>query len=371
MQGCEMRMLDLFTGLAGFTLAAHEVWGDDLETVSFVEIDRRCREFLARAWPGVPIHDDIKTLDAKKWRGTIDLLTGGVPCQPASRAGKQRGKEDDRWLWDQALRVCEECLPTWCLFENPPSIGDVGLDGILSALEGIGYETQTIDIPACAVNSPQLRHRYWIICWLDNTTKQSTGAFRRNTSKTSQEQTRISWKEFNPSIPGRSGQGDMADHNPSRCISEQEQHSASEQSGEQAQSRRYLDGCGELYPKGVLLEHTERGKFGEICNESEEERSRLCHELPGIGTGLRNAWSSYVWLPCADGKVRRAPDDSQCMAHGLPVELLEALGEEGREGWTPEDCEPHRRLLGALGNSIVPQVAVEIFKAMKGAGLRR
>lgn len=61
------RMLDLFTGLGGFTRAAHEVWGDELETVSFVEIDGRCREFLARAWPGIPIHDDIKTF-------TLDTL---------------------------------------------------------------------------------------------------------------------------------------------------------------------------------------------------------------------------------------------------------------------------------------------------------
>lgn len=330
------RMLDLFTGLGGFTRAAHEVWGDELETVSFVEIDGRCREFLARAWPGIPIHDDIKTLDATQWRGTIDCLSAGIPCQPASRAGKQRGKEDDRWLWDEALRVCEECLPTWCLLENPPGIGDVGLDGILTHLEGIGYETQTIDIPACAVNSPQLRHRYWIICY-----RNEVGL----------ADVRGSGREGSVTEPGTHGL--CAEHSQSHMAYASLRGQRTDRSAQG--SAGYADQRGE----DCELVYAEKLPIG----------TGLCQEKPGWFWWGRscnaNAWSSSVWMPCAYGKVRRAPDDSQCMAHGLPVELSEALGEEGRQ--TPEDCEPHRSILAALGNSIVPQVAVEIFKAIKQA----
>ena len=157
------RMIDLFTGLAGFSLAASWVWDKNLEIVSMCEIDPRCRAFLSKSWPGVPIHDDIKTLDATQWLGTIDLLTGGTPCQPISCAGKRKGKEDVRWLWDETLAIVEIIRPTWCCFENPPAIRTMGLDGILSTLESFGYSTGTVDIPACAVNSPQLRHRYWIL----------------------------------------------------------------------------------------------------------------------------------------------------------------------------------------------------------------
>ena len=151
--------IDLFTGLAGFTLACH--W-NGIQTEVMCEKDERCRRFLERTWPGIPIIDDIRDFDGTEWRGRF-LLTGGVPCQPASRAGKQGGKGDMRWLWPEAIRVVGEALPRWCLFENPPGIYDVGIDRILSDLEGIGYETGIIEIPACAVNAPQLRQRVWIV----------------------------------------------------------------------------------------------------------------------------------------------------------------------------------------------------------------
>ncbi len=92
------------------------------------------------------------------------ILTAGVPCQPASRAGKQRGSADNRWLWPTAIALCRYFNPDWVLFENPLGINDVGLDGILADLESLDYEVAPpLIIPACAVNSPQLRNRYWIV----------------------------------------------------------------------------------------------------------------------------------------------------------------------------------------------------------------
>src|SRR5215831_4242950 len=96
------RMLDLFAGIGGFALAAS--WAG-YETVLFVEIDPFCRRVLRKNFPGVPIHDDIRTLSACDVPGPVDLLTGGFPCQPVSLAGQRRGAADDRWLWPEMARV--------------------------------------------------------------------------------------------------------------------------------------------------------------------------------------------------------------------------------------------------------------------------
>jgi len=159
--------VDLFSGLGGFALAAR---ANGLHTVCFVEKDRRCRDFLSKAWPGVPVYDDVKTFDGREWSNAF-LLTGGVPCQPASRAGKQRGAADDRWLWPEALRVLGEVRPAWALFENCPGIGDVGLNGLLAALAEAGYELPrteegwpiVFNIPACAAGFGHERQRIWIV----------------------------------------------------------------------------------------------------------------------------------------------------------------------------------------------------------------
>ncbi len=158
----ELTHLDTFSGLGGFALAARAA---GFKTLAFCESDARCRRFLQKTW-GLSIHDDIKTLDGTRYRG-VTLLTGGPPCQPSSRAGQQRGEDDDRWLWDEALRVLAEALPLGVVFENPAGILDVGIDGILTEMERIGYAVQPFDIPACAVDSPQIRSRYWLVGFLD------------------------------------------------------------------------------------------------------------------------------------------------------------------------------------------------------------
>lgn len=93
-----MKHLDTFSGIGGFALAARWLgW----ETVGFCEMDPFCRRVLAKHWPGVPIVRDIHFLakHAHRLRGGVDIVTGGVPCQPASLAGKRQGSADDRWLW--------------------------------------------------------------------------------------------------------------------------------------------------------------------------------------------------------------------------------------------------------------------------------
>lgn len=163
----KFRMLDLFSGIGGFALAAQWVWGKRLEIVSFCEIDKFCQKILNKHWPKVPIHDDIKYLDGNDWRGTVDLIVGGFPCQPFSVAGKQKSQKDDRYLWPEMLRVITQTQPTWVVGENVAGIINLELDKVLADLEGASYETITFNIPACAVDAPHKRERIWIVGYAD------------------------------------------------------------------------------------------------------------------------------------------------------------------------------------------------------------
>lgn len=151
-----MKMLDLFSGIGGFSLAGQ--WAG-IETVQFVEKDLFCQKVLAKNFPNVPIHDDIKTFH---YDGAVDLITGGFPCQPFSCAGKKQGSKDDRYLWPEMLRVIRECQPTWVIAENVPGIIPM-LDPILESLENENYSWQAFLIPASAVHAPHKRERLWIV----------------------------------------------------------------------------------------------------------------------------------------------------------------------------------------------------------------
>lgn len=155
----ERTHLDLFSGIGGFALAAQ--WAG-CRTVAFCERDKFCQAVLKKHWPEVPCHEDICKLDGTQYRG-VDLLTGGFPCQPFSCAGKRRGKEDDRYLWPEMLRVITEAGPDWVLGENVTGIINLELDGCISDLESAGYAVQAFVIPVCAVDARHRRDRVWIL----------------------------------------------------------------------------------------------------------------------------------------------------------------------------------------------------------------
>jgi len=153
-------VLDLFSGIGGFSLGLERA---GMETVAFCENDKFCQKVLAKHWPDIPIHENIEELDGRQYRGTVDLVCGGFPCQPFSVAGEQRGKEDDRALWPEMLRVIREVEPAWVIGENVSGIINMELDNVLSDLEDSGYSCQTFVIPACSVDAKHRRDRVWII----------------------------------------------------------------------------------------------------------------------------------------------------------------------------------------------------------------
>lgn len=190
--------LDLFSGIGGFALAA--AWAG-FRTVAFCEIDAYCQKVIKARFGAVNadfdwrrqqeqqecdcaaqpkqqpslrndtvrpfLWRDIQTFNGRRYLG-VDLLTAGVPCQPASCAGKRRGRADDRWLWPEALRILGEAKPTWVVFENPTGIltleSGVVFESLLSQMEGLGYEVlPPLVIPACAVRAGHRRNRVFVV----------------------------------------------------------------------------------------------------------------------------------------------------------------------------------------------------------------
>ena len=157
-----MNHASLFSGIGGFDLAAE--WAD-IENVFNVELNAFCDKVLRKNFPDVMRYYDIKEFRAKEYKGAIDILSGGFPCQPFSIAGKRAGKEDDRYLWPEMLRIIQEIEPTWIIGENVPGIVNMELDEVLADLESENYETQSFNIPACGVNAWHRRYRIWIIAY--------------------------------------------------------------------------------------------------------------------------------------------------------------------------------------------------------------
>lgn len=165
-----MKLLDLFSGIGGFSLGL-ELAG--FETIAFCEIEEFPRKVLAKHWPDVPIVGDIKKLTYKNgglyddgkevYRGAIDALCGGYPCQPFSVAGKRRGQNDDRHLWPEYFRLIREIRPSWVIGENVAGHINMGLDDVLSDLESEGYTWEAFVIPACALGAHHRRDRIWIV----------------------------------------------------------------------------------------------------------------------------------------------------------------------------------------------------------------
>jgi len=152
----------LFSGIGGFDLAAAWMgWNN----VFSCEKDEWCNKVLAKNFPNTERHLNIKDFNAKKYNGTIDIISGGFPCQPFSVAGQRKGKADDRYLWEEMLRIINEAKPAFVVGENVTGIIGMALDTVLSDLEAQDYTTETFIIPACSKNAWHRRDRVWIVAY--------------------------------------------------------------------------------------------------------------------------------------------------------------------------------------------------------------
>jgi DNA (cytosine-5)-methyltransferase 1 len=176
-----LRVLDLFSGIGGFSLGLERTGG--FETVAFCEYEKFPRSILKKHWPDVPCFPDVRTLKGSDIDGPVDVICGGYPCQPFSTAGQRRGKEDDRHLWPEFSRLVDELRPTWIIGENVAGHISMGLDDVLSDLEGQGYAARTFVIPACAVAAPHRRDRVWTVAHAPQLQRDGGGKHRKSSER--------------------------------------------------------------------------------------------------------------------------------------------------------------------------------------------
>lgn len=222
-----MNHLDLFSGIGGFALAAR--WSG-INTVAFCEIEPYAQKVLKKNFPSVPVFPDICKLKRSDIDESVDIVTGGFPCQPFSVAGRKKGTQDNRDLWPEMFRIIKEFKPTWVIGENVANFINMAFQRTKTDLESEGYEVQPFIIPACGVNAPHRRDRVWIVAYSHghrrtkgsransgvNETRQNTHRKRKtntnNTFSTSQttpierEHCGSSWWESEPDV-GRVAHG--------------------------------------------------------------------------------------------------------------------------------------------------------------------
>ena len=192
----KLKFISLFSGIGGFDLGLERA---GMECIAQVEIDPFCNKVLNKHWPNVQKFGDIKNFGKHSIKEeTVDLICAGVPCQPASIAGKRRGTKDDRWLWGETYRIIREVKPEWVLLENVKGLisleSGLVFENLLLELESYGYKTETFIIPACAVNAPHRRDRVWIIANSERIGRKRWDSNEGKTSGTDEERTATQFK---------------------------------------------------------------------------------------------------------------------------------------------------------------------------------
>ena len=332
--------LDLFSGIGGFALACR--W-NNIQTIGFCEIEDYPRRVLERHFPNVRIHRDIRDLDGSWYKG-VSLITAGLPCQPFSRAGKQRGQEDDRWLWSEMLRVVIEAQPTYLIIENVAGFIDLALDTVCADLEAEDYATGTVVLGACAKNAPHRRQRIWIIAKrLGNSNGERFQEQQVCVQQGRQDQTRSEVTRSGPDVAH------------TQC-----QSLRNEGSGQDARKTSSLQ--GELRERQrVRVDPSECGK--DVAHtDSKRGRSRDSKRQDAEDAGQSSRGTEHGTGNPQSHLGRRTDGLSEGL--DMPRRWGDGTWEEGIPRVTMERKNRTHRLK-ALGNAIVPQIAYELIRCMK------
>ena len=331
-----LKHIGLFEGIGGFSLAARMAgW----ETVAVCEIDKFCQSVLKYHFPKAELYEDIKETDFTKYRGSVDIISGGFPCQPFSAAGKRAGTEDNRYLWPEYLRVIQEVRPKWIVAENVDGLitmenGKV-IERILNDLENEAYQTEVYVIPACGVEAIHRRYRVWIVAH-----SESDGS-NRTPGKTSEETKGQDRHETEQSFERSKGWTNS--HTPSNRRPG-ERPTVTEENREQGpgSGRNMARGLEGLGGNGVSANTNDPGLQGGELKRTHCQR--YGEETHGSATQLRDAQIKSGWP--TEPPVCSADDGLSEKLDGITFPKL------------------RKESLKAYGNAVHPGVVLEIFKAI-------
>jgi DNA (cytosine-5)-methyltransferase 1 len=323
-----MKHGSLFSGIGGFDLAAE--WAG-WENMFHCEWNPFGQKVLKHYWPNAATYEDITKTDFTIWRGRIDILTGGFPCQPYSAAGKRLGKEDERHLWPEMLRTIREIQPRWVVGENVLGLvnwnGGLVFEEVQADLEAEGYEVQPFILPAASVgNCPHKRDRVWFVAYSNNKGRSSGSGQVQETNEEIP-------KRDNDAKPCDTGNGVATD-------TESRGQGGLRNEGESTGTRQSNNPLGSVcgIPHAPHTNH--QGLQGGEVNGSAGELREKSHEL--TTRFVQPTWENF-------------PTQSPICSRndGLPTQLDGITFSK----WRNESIK-------AAGNAIVPQVVYQIFKAI-------
>ena len=326
-----LKVLDLFSGIGGFSLGLEST--GHFETIAFCEKDEFCQKVLQKNFKNIPIEGDVRNVKGEKYKA--DVVTGGFPCQPFSVAGKRKGTDDDRYLWDETIRVVRECKPKYFIGENVEGLINIQegmvLRQVQTDLEKEGFEVQCLVIPASGIGAWHQRKRVWIIgCNVSNSnTRFGIGEnqeiqARRNTSTTSGEDVSNSDSRMRRrwGTIGESGANEIWGF----------YSSEKKQSSNDIRSKTI--GCDDILGEEQNLQYTNNQRCKESNISSKSKKSDFSNRQYDSTTENKTWWQTQSEL-CG-------------VPNGVSYEL---------------DKNRANRVK-SLGNSIVPQIARELGKAI-------
>jgi len=385
----------LFSGIGGFDLAAH--WAG-IENVFACEIDEFCRKVLNKRFPNTTLYQDIKETNFEQYSGTVDIISGGFPCQPFSVAGKRAGTEDNRYLWGEMLRVVREVQPRWIIAENVRGLTNIAggstFETVCDDLEISGYEVQPFIIPALSVGAPHKRERVWIIAHA-TTDRRTKGKYE--CGNISEQIQKAPKRKFSGTVS--LFDATFADSNDNqqeqpKCDNETgitpsitpDRNSIRESQPERIDKnewRRTLNSCGKyvtsITPDPESLRHGRRGN-GHDCDDRErfirQDKQDDRNEIRGETTSSNEFDTANTDNGCGNQNEIQARGKVNDVCHTREWDELwtEAITriygmDDGLPGGMDrlEQRYKHksrRERIKTMGNSIVPQIAYQIFKAI-------
>jgi DNA (cytosine-5)-methyltransferase 1 len=335
----KLKLLDLFSGIGGFSLGLEST--GFFETIAFVEKDKFCRKVLKKNFNNIPIEEDIRNVKGSNY--AADIITGGFPCQPFSVAGKRKGTDDDRYLWDETIRVVAECKPRWFIGENVEGLININngmvLRQVQTDLEDQGFQVQCIIVPAAGIGAFHQRKRIWIIGF-NATNSNNNGSYRSQRDATKQscneQKDRLSFRDDKDVPNSDSKLSNGCGSSTRNSITEQQRLDSNEKKNWN-EVRSKAERCSEQDREDVPNTNSERSQRHGVSTNMETEQRQI--------SSKNSIKEQQTWW------------QTQSEFCGIPNGISATLDKD------------RSNRIKSLGNSIVPQIARQLGLSIMEAEL--